>query len=221
MSEQPHTAEEPKPVETEAPPAKPAKQPKQAAAPKDDGSTPMSRCCFAVGKVTEVSRHPESTKLYVEKIDMGAELNALTDNAPRVILSGLQEFVKEEDFLNRLVLVIANLEPRKIAGVPSNGMVLCASVGEDPHNPTATADQGERQVVLLDIPEGTAVGERVVFEGHDLPYLPVLKKKLAKNFDEVIADVRTNAKGEVCWKDLPFRTSTGVITAKLPNARIS
>lgn len=57
----------------------------------------------------EVSKHPESTKLYIEKIDLGEELNALTNNAPRVILSGLQEYVKEEEFVNKLVLVIANL----------------------------------------------------------------------------------------------------------------
>ncbi|EPY28024.1 tyrosyl or methionyl-tRNA synthetase-like protein [Strigomonas culicis] len=177
--------------------------------------TAMSRCCFAVGKVVEVSPHPDSQKLYVEKIDFGDDMNRALNgdgtSSPRVILSGLQEFVKQEDFLNRLVLVIANLEPRKIAGTPSNGMVLCASI-----------EAGEqRQVVLLDVPEGTAVGERVVFEGHDHPYVPVLKKKLAKNFEEVIAEVGTNEKGEVCWKGIPFRTSAGVIKASLNNAKIS
>lgn len=185
-----------------------------------DNATAMSRCCFAVGKVVEVSRHPESAKLYIEKIDLGAELNAFSNNEPRTILSGLQEFVKEEDFLNRLVLVIANLEPRKIGGIPSAGMVMCASTGEDPHDP-ASAGQGERKVVLLDIPEGTAVGERVVFEGHDMPYEPVLKKKLAKNFEEVMQDVCSNAEGVVCWQGKPFKTSKGVIKASLCNARIS
>lgn len=199
---------------------KPAKGGKGTAAADDNIATAMSRCCFAVGKVLEVSPHPESTKLFVERIDMGEELNKATANGPRVILSGLQEFVKQEDFVNKLVLVIANLEPRKIAGTPSNGMVLCASTGEDPHNP-ASADQGERRVVLLDIPEGTRVGERVVFEGHEAAYEPVLKKKLAKNFEEVIAEVRTNADGVVCWKDIPFKTSAGVIRASLNNARIS
>eukprot|EP00796_Vickermania_ingenoplastis_P006952 gene6953-4919_t len=174
----------------------------------------MSACCFAVGKVLEVSRHPDSEKLFIEKIDLGPELNALTNNEPRVILSGLQEFVKEEDFVNRMVLVIANLEPRKIGGIPSNGMVLCASSG-------AGHDDTNRNVVLLDIPEGTKVGERVVFEGHDMPYLPVLKKKLSKKFEEVIAEVKSNADGVVVWKDMPFRTSAGVITASIKNGSIS
>ncbi|KAK7196064.1 tyrosyl or methionyl-tRNA synthetase-like protein [Novymonas esmeraldas] len=185
-----------------------------------DGATAMSRCCFAVGKVLEVSRHAESEKLYIEKIDLGAELNAFSNNEPRTILSGLQEFVKEEDFVNRLVLVIANLEPRKIGGVPSAGMVMCASTGDDPHEP-ASAGQGARQVVLLDIPEGTTIGERVVFDGHDMAYEPVLKKKLAKNFEEVMKDVGTDADGVVCWQGRPFQTSAGVIKASLRNARIS
>lgn len=207
--------------------AAPAKKGKEkagagAGARKGEGesATAMSRCCFAVGKVLEVSRHPESEKLFIEKIDLGAELNALSDNVPRTILSGLQEFVKEEDFVHRLVLVIANLEPRKIGGIPSAGMVLCASTGEDPHDP-ASAGQGERKVVLLDIPEGTPVGERVVFAGHDMPYEPVLKKKLAKNFEEVMKDVCSNADGVVCWQGQPFTTSQGPIKASLCNARIS
>lgn len=182
--------------------------------PEEPEGTPMSACCFAVGRVIEVSKHPESQKLYVEKIDMGPTLNAVTENSPRVILSGLQEHVKEEDFVNRLVLVIANLEPRKIGGILSNGMVLCASTPGD-HSAV------DRKVTLLEIPEGTPVGERVVFEGHDMPYPPVLKKKLAKNFDQIIADVHTNEEGIVTWKGIPFRTSAGVIKAPIFNGSVS
>ncbi|KAG5508820.1 hypothetical protein JKF63_05322 [Porcisia hertigi] len=191
-----------------------------AAPTSTDNATAMSRCCFAIGKVLEVSRHPESEKLFIEKIDLGAELNTLSNNEPRTILSGLQGFVREEDFVNRLVLVIANLEPRKIAGIPSAGMVLCASTGDDPRDPASAGQEG-RKVVLLDIPEGTAVGERVVFEGHAMPYEPVLKKKLAKNFDEVMKDVCSDAEGVVCWQGKPFQTTAGVIKASLCNARIS
>lgn len=110
-------------------------------------------------------------------------------------------------------------------------MVLCASVGEHSPQNSETAKEGDttentatttkQQTVLLNIPEGTQVGERVVFAGHDMPYAPVLKKKLSKCFEEVIAQVKTNEKGEVCWNGEPFMTSAGVITASLPNARIS
>ncbi|KAG8346304.1 putative tRNA binding domain [Trypanosoma vivax] len=178
---------------------------KQMAKPADVGSS-MSKCQFLVGKVKTARPHPESQKLYIEEIDLGEAAGG-----ERTILSGLQDHVAREDFEGRLVLVIANLEPRKIAGIPSAGMVLCASA----------VDGDSRKVVLLDIPEGTPVGERVVFDGHDGPFEPVLKKKLAKHFEEVAAELRTNEKGEVVWRGLPFRTSCGVITAKIPNGIVS
>nr|CCC92295.1 putative tyrosyl/methionyl-tRNA synthetase [Trypanosoma congolense IL3000] len=188
------------------PPA--TKQGKAAAAPlaSEASASSMSKCRFLVGKVNSVRPHPESQKLYIEEIDLGEE-----GGKYRTILSGLQEHVKQEDFVNRLVLVIANLEPRKIGGVVSEGMVLCAS----------RCDEGSREVVLLDVPEGTPIGERVVFEGHDGPYEPVLKKKLAKHFEEVAAELRTNEMGEVVWRDMPFRTSHGVITATIRNGSVS
>lgn len=197
-------------------PAAAPKAAKKAASPKSDAveGTSMSACCFAVGRVVEVTPHPDSDKLYIEKIDMGPELNSTTQGEPRVILSGLQQFVKKEDFVNRLVLVIANLDPRKIAGISSAGMVLCAST-------PGAHDSPDREVVLLDIPEGAKVGERITFPGHEMPYAPVLKKKLAKKFEEVIAEVKTNADGVVCWKDIPFTTSAGVIKASMANAIIS
>jgi len=210
------TAKPPAPVAAAAP-AKAQKGSKKGGQAGGKGAsaeegTAMSACCFVVGRVVEVSRHPDSSKLYVERIDLGPTLNAETDNQPRTILSGLQEHVKEEDFLNRLVLVIANLQPRKIAGVMSSGMVLCASdSGEGEH----------RKTVLLDIPEGTPVGERVVFEGHDMPHLPVLKKKLAEKFEEVMKEVKSNAEGVVCWNGLPFTTSAGTIKASISNGSIS
>ncbi|AAZ13297.1 tyrosyl/methionyl-tRNA synthetase, putative [Trypanosoma equiperdum] len=177
-----------------------------ATAAAETGATSMSKCRFVVGRVNSVRPHPESQKLYIEEIDLGEE-----GGKCRTILSGLQEYVKQEDFLNRLVLVIANLEPRKIGGIPSEGMVLCASCN----------DEGSRSVVLLDVPEGTPVGERILFEGHEGPYEPVLKKKLAKHFEEVAAELRTNDKGEVVWRDMPFRTSCGIITASIPNGSVS
>ncbi|CCW71776.1 unnamed protein product [Phytomonas sp. Hart1] len=199
-------------------PVKPARLPKKKGAPSE--ATAMSRCCFAVGRIVEVRKHPESNKLYIEKIDLGPELNAFTNNEPRTILSGLQEFITEEDFLNRLVLVIANLKPRRVAGIVSDGMVMCASAERTPEN-SSSAGEAAREVVLLDIPAGSGVGERVVFEGHTASYEPVLKGKNAERFDEVMKEVCTNEKGEVCWKGIPFKTSAGVITASLCNAQIS
>ena len=44
----------------------------------------------------------------------------------RQILSGIAADYQPEDLLNRLVVVVTNLKPRKIRGLVSEGMLLCA-----------------------------------------------------------------------------------------------
>jgi len=173
-----------------------------AAAPAVPEGSSMSKVNLLIGKVLEVTKHPESEKLYIEKIDLG-------EAEPRVILSGLQEHVTIDAFTGKLVVVVANLEPRKIGGIPSNGMVLCAST------------EGKGKVELLDVPEGTPVGERVVFPGHESAPEPVLKKKLAKHYEEVAPQLVTDAEGIATWNGMPFKTSKGVIKSTVVNGHIS
>ena len=68
-----------------------------------------------------------------------------------------------DELKGRLVLVAANLAPKKLAGFPSNGMVLCAS------------DAAHEKVVCVDPPAGAAVGERVALAG--LPNAPAEPKQ--------------------------------------------
>ena len=63
-------------------------------------------------------KHPNSEKLYCEKIDLGDEV--------REIASGVQKEISIEN-MSGLVLVASNLKPRKLGGFQSNGMVLMAS----------------------------------------------------------------------------------------------
>jgi tRNA-binding EMAP/Myf-like protein len=76
-----------------------------------------------VGKIVECDDHPESDKLWVEKIELG-------EGATRTILSGLKMHLSKEQMLEGLCVVFVNLKERKIGGIPSNGMVLCASNAE-------------------------------------------------------------------------------------------
>jgi len=187
-----------------ATPAKaPGKAPAKGPAAPAVEATSMSKVNLVVGRVLDVAKHPESAKLYIEKIDLGEE-------QPRTILSGLQEQIKIEDFTGKLVLVVANLEPRKLGGITSEGMVLCASSGAN-----------KEKVELLKIPEGTPVGERVVFPGHDQPPEPVLKKKLAKHWEDVAPQLATDAHGNAVWGTLPLRTTKGPITSSFPDGHIS
>lgn len=91
-------------------------------APKVDEVWDVYRNCdIRVGKIVECSAHPQSEKLYVEKIDVG-EAGKL-----RLIGSGLQQFIPLTQMTEGLVMVFVNLKPRKLADLMSEGMVMCAS----------------------------------------------------------------------------------------------
>ncbi|KRX09614.1 Nucleic acid-binding, OB-fold [Pseudocohnilembus persalinus] len=141
------------------------KQPKQQPIQEPETSESIFyNIDIRVGNIVEAAKHPESDKLYVEKIDVGGEI--------REIASGLQQFVPIEG-MTGLCLVITNLKPRKIGGIPSNGMVLC----------TSNADK--TQVEILRPPAGSKPGQRVFLEGTECPSeAPGLlnpKKKILEN----------------------------------------
>lgn len=79
-----------------------------------------ARLDIRVGKIVEVSKHPDADSLYVEKIDVG-------DDEPRTVVSGLVNYISIEELKNKLVVVLCNLKPVKMRGIESCGMVLCAS----------------------------------------------------------------------------------------------
>ena len=72
-----------------------------------------------VGEIIKCEKHPDADKLLVSQIDFGSE--------QRQILSGIAEYYKPEDLVGKHVIAVTNLKPRKIKGLESNGMLLCAS----------------------------------------------------------------------------------------------
>ncbi len=72
-----------------------------------------------VGKILQVEDHPNANKLYILTVDLGEE-------KPRTIIAGLKPYYKKEELINKKTIFIANLEPRKILGLESNGMILAA-----------------------------------------------------------------------------------------------
>ncbi len=71
-----------------------------------------------VGRITKVLDHPNADKLYVLEIDIGDE--------KRVIVSGIKDWYSKEELLGKYVVVLTNLEPKKIRGIKSQGMILAA-----------------------------------------------------------------------------------------------
>lgn len=105
-----------------APAAAPA-----AEAPKAEESAYISIDDFAkvdlrVGLVLSAEPVPKADKLLHLKIDLAEP------SGPRTILAGIAQHYKPEQLINRKVVVVANLAPRKIRGIESQGMVVAASL---------------------------------------------------------------------------------------------
>lgn len=71
-----------------------------------------------VGKILKVEDIEGADKLYKLSIDLGKE--------KRTICAGLKEHYKKDELKNKQVIVIANLAPRMMRGIESNGMLLAA-----------------------------------------------------------------------------------------------
>jgi methionyl-tRNA synthetase len=74
-----------------------------------------------VGLVLSAERVKNSDKLMLMKVDIG-------EAQPRTIVAGIAEAYVPEQLLNRKVVIVANLQPRKLKGIESNGMIVAASV---------------------------------------------------------------------------------------------
>jgi methionyl-tRNA synthetase len=75
-----------------------------------------------VGKIVSVEDHPNADRLYVVKLDDGTDLQ-------RTICAGIKEYYSVDELMNKSVVFVANLKPRPLRGVVSEGMMLAADDG--------------------------------------------------------------------------------------------
>lgn len=85
-----------------------------------------------VAKIIEVEKIPGKSKIIKGIIDLGEE--------KRQVIIGGAEYYQPEELVNRKVIVISNLEPRKIAGIESNAMLLAADLNDRPFWLTVNED---------------------------------------------------------------------------------
>ena len=93
------------------------------------------------GTITSVEEHPNADKLYVVNIDDGSDDG-------RTVCAGLKPYYSIEEMTGKQVVFVANLEPRKLRGIMSEGMI-CA------------ADDGNGVVKLITIDSEITNGSRV------------------------------------------------------------
>ena len=78
----------------------------------------FGRMQFQVGEILECEEVPKSKKLLCSKVKVGSEI--------KQIVSGIKAYYKPEEMVGKKVMVLVNLKPAKLAGVLSEGMLLCA-----------------------------------------------------------------------------------------------
>ncbi len=77
---------------------------------------------FQVGEIIQCEAVPKSKKLLCSQVRIGSQT--------RQILSGIKAFYSPEEMVGKKVMVVTNLKPAKLAGMLSEGMILCAEDAE-------------------------------------------------------------------------------------------
>ena len=99
----------------------------------------FSKLDLRVAKIISTEKIPKKSRIIKGIISLG-------DEQRDVIIGGAQ-FYEPEDLIGKMVIVVANLEPKKMAGVESNAMLLAADIDDKPF--WLTVDN--------DVPEGTKI----------------------------------------------------------------
>lgn len=79
-----------------------------------------------VANVTAAQKVEESENLIKLEIDLGTKLGK------RQILAGIQKYYQPEELMGRQIIVVVNLEPKKMMGMESQGMLLAADINGEP-----------------------------------------------------------------------------------------
>ena len=99
----------------------------------------FSKLELRVAKIISTEKIPEKSRIIKGTISLGDE--------ERVVIIGGAQFYEPEDLIGKTVIVVANLEPKKMAGVESNAMLLAADLDDKPF--WLTVDE--------DVPAGTII----------------------------------------------------------------
>ncbi len=150
---------------------------------------PVFPAVLKVGKIEEITEHPDADKLYVLTVDLGSRGGGRiedgeigSDNAAeekaekpeksekerkhRIIqlVAGLRAYYRKDELLGKKIVVVSNLKHAKLRGYESHGMLLAA-------------DDGSRVVVVS--PQDSDPGDLVFPEGSDAEKILANRKQLA------------------------------------------
>ena len=92
----------------------------------------FSRLDLRVAKILVAEKIPGKSRILKGQIDLGSE--------KRDVIIGGAEFFEPNEMIGKTVIVVANLESKKLAGIESNAMLLAADVNDKPYWLTVSDD---------------------------------------------------------------------------------
>ncbi len=104
-----------------------------------------------VATITQAEFHPNADRLLKIQLDDGTE-------AGRQVCAGIRAWYEPQQLIGKQVVIVANLQPRKIRGELSQGMILAASLDRPAQAPD---DEGRTDVIVLTPDRPTAPGSTV------------------------------------------------------------
>uniref|UniRef100_A0A0D6R313 tRNA-binding domain-containing protein n=1 Tax=Araucaria cunninghamii TaxID=56994 RepID=A0A0D6R313_ARACU len=153
----------------------------------------FTKAQIQVGYIEEVYNHPASEKLYICKVQVA-------EGETRQVVAGLRKYFSASELQGKMVCIVANLKPAKLAGQLSEAMVLA---GE------ASQPNGELIVKVLEPPSDAAIGERIFIEARQPSSNPV-KQLSSKVWEKIVSLLRVEA-GIAKFDGKPIATSTGPV----------
>ena len=92
----------------------------------------FSKLDLRVAKILVAEKIPGKSRILKGQIDLGSE--------KRDVIIGGAEFFEPNEMIGKTVIVVANLESKKLAGIESNAMLLAADVNDKPYWLTVSDD---------------------------------------------------------------------------------
>jgi methionyl-tRNA synthetase len=112
-----------KPSVTEQAAAQSAAAPVAAPASDKISIEDFAKVEMRVGEIIAAEPIPKADKLLKLQVDIGTEV--------RQVCAGIAQYYQPEQLVGMKVVLVTNLQPRKLRGVESNGMIVAASVGDE------------------------------------------------------------------------------------------
>src|SRR5207248_4014923 len=106
-----------------APTVKPAAGPPALASSEKITIDDFMKVELRVGQIKAAEKVKGADKLLRLEVDLGYEM--------RQLVAGIAKAYEPESLIGRKVVIVANLQPRKLRGLESNGMIVAASFGEE------------------------------------------------------------------------------------------